>query len=227
MVNITGMKDISTLPFRKTPFTEKMTSMESSASHEKISKDLRTTSLTTDSATVTSFPYTEPLHRSLSESASMVFSSYSSDQDRKPGNQMETTQTLSPPLTSKSLTDECNCNVSRSMIIIASISGCILFSIIIGLIIKCLLRRFRGTSRGRHLSYMSRRRNHIVREAGMMQMSVINESNSEGIEMHDRLDLYVYIIIKFFLTTPNKFYIYYKLYQACRNMVTFIFVAII
>ena len=32
----------------------------------------------------------------------------------------------------------------------------------------------------------------------MMQMSVINESNTKGIEMPERLDTHIYIYIKFF-----------------------------
>ena len=139
----------------------------------------------------------------------MVFSSYSSVQEAIPGDQMETTQNFSPPLNSKPLADKCNCNVSRSMIIIASIPGCILISIVIGLTIKCVLRRFRSRLGGGHLSNISGRRNRIVREAGMMQMSVINESNLEGIEMHERLDTYVYIYIYiYFFLHLISFYIY-------------------
>ena len=89
------------------------------------------------------------------------------------------------------------------MVIIASIPGCILFSIIIGLIIKCVLRSFRVRSGGGHLSYISRCRNHFVREAGMMQMSVINESNTEGTEMPERLDICIFFYQISFISIIN------------------------
>ena len=96
LVDITRMKDTSTFPFTKTVIADIMTSDESTASHKKLTEDLKRTSLTTDSGSVTSFSYMKPLQTSISESSSMVFSSYSSDQDRIPGDQMETTQNFSP-----------------------------------------------------------------------------------------------------------------------------------
>ena len=61
LVDITRMKDMSTFPFTKMLIADIMTSIDSTVIHETVSEDLKTTSSTTDLASVSSFPYKKPL----------------------------------------------------------------------------------------------------------------------------------------------------------------------